>query len=350
MRLRYLQTSLWFLPLAAVILLGGACSRKSIPVEKQHLSGDGKYDTGPPVQGVAGPLEEIARSVYRLNVIAFYETYTFDKLAAVTAQKLKTEDMTAYAHSHTISSESVLGTASVIYSGNGQAVLLTCAHVVYFPDTVISYFPDNSGFVRSLAIKLKQKSYVAGLDNPNVKILAADNKNDIALLEATVSPVENIRVLPFPTGKSSELNWGTFVYVVGFPQGEKMVENGIVSRPDKTGNGFFLTNTLFNRGISGGPVFALRDGASGFEWVGMAKSSPATEFLYLAPSINKRDTYSKSEPYTGKILINKKKVINYGMTYSVSIEEILKFVRRIGPELEKDGFDVQQFFYRPPED
>ncbi len=340
----------WFVLLLLPGIFSGACSRKVIPVENQVSTRDGKYDTGPPVRGVSKPLEDIARSVYRLNVIAFYETYTFDKTSAITPQKLNTPGITVHARGHTISSESVLGTASVIYSGNGRAVLLTCAHVVYFPDTVISYFPDNSGYIRSFSVKLKQKSYVAGLDNPNVKLLAADNKKDMALLEATVSPVENIQVLPFPPGKSSELDWGTFVYVMGFPQGEKMVENGIVSRPDKNNTGFFLTNALFNRGISGGPVFALRDGATGFEWVGMAKSSPATDFLYLEPSINKKDAYSKSEPYTGKILINKQKVINYGITYSVSIEEILKFVRRFGPELEKDGFDVQQFFYQPPED
>ena len=326
-----------------------SCSHKGMPVERQAFPSDGKYDTGPPVQGVARQLDLIARSVYRVNVIAFYETFTFDKEARITPGLLKTTGLSGKAVGHTVSSKTVLGTASVIYAEEGRAVLLTCAHVVNFPDTLVAYFPDDSGFVRSVAVKLKQKNFVAGLEDPNVKILAADKENDIALLEAHVSPVENIQVMPFPLGKPSELTWGTFVYVMGFPQGEKTVESGMVSRAEKNNDSFFLTNAIFNRGISGGPVFAVRDGAGGFEWVGMAKSAPATDIVYLEPAVNKNDIYSKSEPYRGKLLINKKKVINYGITYSVSMEEIVRFVQRIGPELERDGFDVQQFFYHQPE-
>ncbi len=336
-----------FLSLIAGVMV--SCSRKAIPVEKSGPATDGKYDAGPPLQGVSRQLERIAGSVYRVNVIAFYETFTFDKNARITGNMLKNGDLNSRAVGHTVSSETVLGTASVIYTAANRAVLLTCAHVVDFPDTSVTYFPDKSGFVRSVSVKLKQKSYVAGLENPNVRVLATDKKNDIALLEAEVSPVENIQVMPFPLGKSSELTWGTFVYVVGFPQGEKMVESGIVSRSEKSNDSFFLTNALFNRGISGGPVFAVRDGASGFEWVGMAKSAPATHIVYLEPDIDKKDIYSKSAPYSGKLLINKKKVINYGITYSVSMEEIVRFVQRIEPELEREGLHAQQFFYHQPE-
>jgi S1-C subfamily serine protease len=155
--------------------------------------------------------------------------------------------------------------------------------------------------------------------------------------------------LPVPRGESSDLNWGAFVYVMGFPKGEKMVESGIVSKPEKNNDSYFITNAIFNRGISGGPVFALRDGASGMEWVGMAKSAPATDIFYLQPAVNKEDMYSKSKPYKGKVLINKKKMINYGITYSVSMQEIVRFVKSIGSELEQEGFDIQQFFYHPPE-
>jgi len=38
------------------------------------------------------------------------------------------------------------------------------------------------------------------------------------------------------------------------------------------------------------------------------------------------------------------KMINYGVTYSVSIEEIVTFIRRNGQLLSRKGFDVNGFF------
>ena len=35
------------------------------------------------------------------------------------------------------------GTGTVIYSNEGKVGILTCAHVVEFPDTIISYFADS---------------------------------------------------------------------------------------------------------------------------------------------------------------------------------------------------------------
>lgn len=327
-----------------------SCSQKGLPVTLQHPAlQDGKYDAAPPAQGISEQLDKISRSVYRLNVIAFYESYTFTRGAGVTLRQFKTQHAEEKAEAHTISNESVLGTATVIYAGKNRAVLLTCAHVVHFPDTVVSYYPDSLGIVRRISVKIKQKSYVAGLNNPNVTLLASDTEKDIALLEAHLSADEDVQQLPVIQGKSSDLNWGTFVYVLGFPNGEKMVESGIVSKPDKKDNSYFITNAIFNRGISGGPVFALRDGASGIEWVGMAKSAPATDIFYLQPAVNKKEMYSKSESYKGDVFINKKKMINYGITYSVSMKEIVRFVESIGSELNQEGFDIQQFFYHPPE-
>ncbi len=343
-----LRTILVLTGLAAVLLFAGACSQRMAPVATvPEGSRDGKYDAAPPAGGISEKLEQIAGSVFRLNVIAFYETYTFPEKSGVTLRQFKAQQAETKGAVRFVSSESVLGTATVIYSANNQAVLLTCAHVVHFPDTSVTYYPDSLGIVRRMAIKIKQKSFVAGLDNPEVKILAADTKNDIALLEAHLSPSDHLRVMPVPLGKSSDLAWGNFVYVMGFPKGEKMVESGIVSKP--VNNSYFIVNASFNRGISGGPVFALRDGASGMEWVGIAKSAPATTIFYLQPDVNKKEIYSKSEPYKGGVLVNKKKMINYGITYSVSMQEIIRFVQSIGPELGKEGFDIQQFFYHSTE-
>jgi len=331
--------------LSILLFTGWSCSRRSLPPASEAGLTDGKYDTGPPTRGSSAALDRISQSIYRLNIITFYESYTFDRSTHMTLEKFKKGNAGVYAASHTVSNRSVLGTASVVYVDNDKAALLTCAHVVNFQDTVITYFPDSSGIIRNAAIKLKQKNYVVGLNNPNVELLATDNQHDIALLKATVGQKDDVRVMPFPVGRSSELDWGTFVYVMGFPKGHKMVESGIVSKSKKNKRGFFLTNAIFNQGISGGPVFAVRGGYSHFEWVGMASSSSVSDIFYLEPNINKADAYSKSEPYKGELLINNKKMINYGVTFSVPMEEIIRFVRSIEPRLERQGFATQKFFY-----
>ncbi len=330
--------------LLLLVTANWSCSRQSLPLAKPIYAVDGKYNSAPPAQGASAQLDKISQSIYRLNVIAFYESTTFNRNTHMTLENFKKGNADKYAASYTVSNQSVLGTASVVYVDNDKAALLTCAHVVNFPDTVLTYFPDSSGIIRNVAIKLKQKSYVVGLKNANVHILVTDDEHDIALLKATIQPDENVRVMPFPIGKSSELDWGTFVYVMGFPKGHKMVESGIVSKSKKNKNGFFLTNAIFNRGISGGPVFAIR-GSSHFEWVGIASSSSVSDIFYLEPNINKADAYSKSEPYKGELLINNKKMINYGVTFSVPMKEIVRFVKSIEPELKRQGFAPQKFFY-----
>ncbi len=328
-----------------LLFAGWSCSRRSLPPVGEAGLTDERYDTGPPAHGSSAALNKISQSIYRLNVIAFYESYTFDRSTHMTLEKFKKGNTGQYAASFTVSNRSVLGTASVIYVDNDKAALLTCAHVVNFQDTVITYFPDSSGIIRNAAIKLKQKNYVSGLNNPEVELLATDDEHDIALLKATINQEDDVRVMPIPVGKSSKLDWGTFVYVMGFPKGHKMVESGIVSKSKKNKDGFFLTNAIFNHGISGGPVFAVRTGSSHFEWVGMASSSSVSDIFYLEPNINKADAYSKSEPYKGELLINNKKMINYGVTFSVPMEEIIRFVISIEPKLERQGFAMQNFFF-----
>ena len=333
----------FFIILFAWLLAG--CSRKGIPVEKQQnvLSHNGKYDAAPPAGGVSPALNQIAHSIYKLNVIAFYKSYVFTVDDRITLAAFRNGTAVEKNHAVSITNKSVLGTASVIGSNEQQALFLTCAHVVRFPDTVINYFPDHPGIISSISVKLKQKNYIAGLEYPEAVLLTADTVNDIALLKARHTPEEKLQRIPFRIGNTNELNWGTFVYVMGFPKGQKMVESGIVSKPEKANSPFFLINAVFNRGISGGPVFALRDGANGFEWVGMVKSSPAADIFYLEPAINIQNQYNRAVPYHGTLHINKKKIINYGITFSVSIEEIVKFIKSVEPKLEQQGFSVQPF-------
>jgi len=57
-----------------------SCSRQSLPVARSVYAADGKYDSGPPLQGASVQLDKISQSVYRLNVIALSHTLSTEVL------------------------------------------------------------------------------------------------------------------------------------------------------------------------------------------------------------------------------------------------------------------------------
>ena len=70
-------------------------------------------------------------------------------------------------------------------------------------------------------------------------VLAIDNLNDIAILGSEINEgdLDRVKVFPYPSGKSKELEWGSFVYIMGYPLGLQMITRGIVSNPTKAKNG-----------------------------------------------------------------------------------------------------------------
>jgi S1-C subfamily serine protease len=209
---------------------------------------------------------------------------------------------------------------------------------------LFNYYAEDG--LHSISIKLKQQNFVSGLpDGEEVEIIAKDKKNDIALLRKRVStPAQPLTVLNYPIGKAKDLEWGTVVYTMGYPIGNLMVTRAIVSKPSKNGNGMFLTDALFNHGISGSPVLALRDGVPNFEWVGMASSSSAQSIHYLKPSEDTPLFIAPDSPYSGETFVVRKKSINYGVTFSVRIEDIVKFLSNNKKLLQQEGFTTDLFF------
>ena len=67
--------------------------------------------------------------------------------------------------------------------------------------------------------------------------------------------------------------------------------------------GIFVTDALFNHGISGSPVFAIRDGIPNFELVGIASSSAAQASNILVPDEDFKITNKLRAPYNGEIFV-----------------------------------------------
>jgi hypothetical protein len=230
------------------------------------------------------------------------------------------------------------GTATIISYQNKALTLLTCAHVIDFKDTLYTFYTLADGkpskYLQSITIKEKQSNYIADLPGNNeFEIISTDKSLDLAMLGTkfnTDIPLM-IRNFPYMMGHAKELEWGDFVYIIGFPMGLKLLTKALVSSPNKDRNGGFLVDAVFNRGFSGGIILAIRDGVPNFELVGMIKSVPAEyDYLVTPPYDFDYSNYNPSIPYSGDLYVEKRLNIRYGVTMAIPVETIKAFLDKTG--------------------
>jgi hypothetical protein len=322
------------------------------PVSGRGQVLDGRYDSEFPSSPVSSYLDRIAESVQRLNAVAYYKTYFFTEQERFRAKEIGEAVISAHEHDAVYSNSSTSGTALVLTSTNHRIALLTCAHVVSFPETLWTYFPGPdrrpSDFVASLSILKRTALYIATLpDGGAVDVLILDRARDLAVVGHTYesSQPRLPSVFPYPLGSSEELDWGTFLYLFGFPSGNKVVTRGIVSSPNKDRTHAFLVDAVFGRGFSGGICLALRDGPPHFEMVGMIKMVPARTSYVLTPGHqNEVDELDLDFPYTGKIFVERRTEIDYGITQAISAETVRDFLESHQVDLSQMGYTFDRMF------
>ncbi|MGC9364385.1 MAG: S1 family peptidase [Fidelibacterota bacterium] len=352
---QFLQTAAGCRVLFGVIVLFGglfltSCSRQIYQAAYPTLN-DGIYDTEFPYRNCSKELKQIGETVKMINAIAYYKSYVFDKSVQLLRWNITPEVLNKEAVEHIYFNNSTSGTATIIYHEGNRIALLTCAHIVSFPDTIVSYHTLSDGkpsiFIQSVAVKERQSNYVSDLWKiPEVKVLIADQEHDIAVLGGKLlgSEFPLIPVFDYPLGRAAELEWGSFVYLLGFPRGYKMITRGIVSDPNRSKYGEFIVDALFNRGCSGGLILAVRDGVPNFEFVGIARSAAAEYEYVVRPSKNFDQTkHDLNFPYGGELYIDYRANINYGVTHIIPVEQIREFFRVNRQALAAMGYDLSRF-------
>ena len=339
------------LPALLIVPLLAACG--TYPASQSSLSplSDGRYDSEFPYSSSSKQLEEIGRSIKLVTSIGYYNSYIFDEEMKFTAADIKKTDLKSKASRTIYYNNTSSGTAIVIHSQGRHIALLTCAHVVNFPDTVITYYYKEGGalspFIQSISVKVSQSNFVPDIPERGfVEILVMDVKNDIALIGKTLNSVNsnfNIPEFSYPIGRARELEWGDFVYVFGFPMNYKMISKGIVSSPDREGGKSFLIDAVFNRGFSGGAVLAIRDGVPNFELVGLVRSVPAESEYLLRPLVIEPDIEINPQlPYKGDFAVEKRQSIKFGITKVIGIEAVLEFFNDNRGIIERKGFYINR--------
>ena len=305
-----------------------------------------EYTTIFPNNDVADELEKISNSIKLINNLTFYRAYLFLD-STITDENLDDFDLLENSFTTNTVSKTSSGTGVIISVSGNKVALLTAAHIVSYPDTVISYYAARerkSKYIESILYKERQKIYSDLPEGGMLKIIAKDDKNDIAIIGNSFNKITPIKfpVFDFNFGNAKELKWGSFVYLLGFPMHYKMVTSGIVSNPNYNGTGNFLVDAPINRGSSGGLVLAIRGKAPNFELVGIISSVPADKRFVLSPSNPARDiSFLPGTKYSGDMTIEQLSDIKYGIGKIVSVEKVRKFIEKNNSLLYEQGYNIQ---------
>jgi hypothetical protein len=342
-RRRFFGADPFFRGLTFALVCGAfACTQQLTPPRNTEA-----YATAFPNDNYSRELRKLTQTVRKVYFSVYYDKYVFPVQAQIEPgtidDRLLEEAAWVEPMVHPVSA-----TATVIFYKHPKIALLSCAHVFDSPDTITTYFADDSAdeYIQSIAIKKSEKIVVPGFKSGSSwQILLEDRERDIAILgrELVSLPSTQVTVFPSSVGRSKELGWGASIYLLGFPSGVKTITSGIVSQPDKDGQGSFLIDALFNPGSSGGIVLATRDGSSRFELVGMAVSVSGHEESVLVPTEDKE--YDETTPFEGKISVRKRTIVDYGITQVVSSEAIAELLNQNRSTLISRGYNIN--FYTP---
>ncbi|MDZ7780211.1 MAG: serine protease [Gemmatimonadota bacterium] len=311
----------------------------------------GGYRSSFPTVDMAERLEAAFEAVKQIQVSTEYEIYSFAEESAPIRSELEGgEDLLARAAFREEVSETRRATAVVLSRSPAGVVLVTAAHAAFRPDTVVEHFGPPSGAVddperriRSVSIKRLQTNWVLGLPGPRTfELLAWDSDEDVALLAVpALEPggLEEVRPLPVRAGDPSDLGPGSFVYILGYPGGYRMVSRGIATpRGDERGS--FVIDGNWNQGVSGGAVLAVRGEEEGLEWIGMARAASAVSEPRLVPPDAATDGHDPAVPYEGPIFLEEHLRIQYGVTLSVPMTTIRRFIEDNRESVERRGYEV----------
>lgn len=320
----------------------GACSSGQQAVESEPVA---TYLRDVPEDWEIPDFERMLESVRLIRSIAYYRQANFDSTTSFDPGQ-PGADMWSEADTVSVFTREASGTGTILQYSDGRIAILTAAHVVGFPDTVATYYIDNGvrTGVNAMAVKVRQENFVADLGEiRRLELLASDPGLDIAVLGQSATASElTPSSLTVRAGSASDLDWGSHVYVMGYPAGYAMMTSGLVSQPGRSQNEGFLLDIPFNRGMSGAPVIAHRGDPAVFEWVGMVTSGAAGSEYLLVPEVEQAQRSIESgEPFTGEAFASHFRRLRHGVTIAVSIEAVIDLIERNRPYLRSSGYTFE---------
>ena len=131
---------LFFLLLICLV----SCSQTITNVSDLNLT-DKKYDADFVKITDKIQIDRLVNTVKKVNCIAYYKSYFFRDDRLLTKDSLSTSNLDDFVETTSFSTETASGTATIIYLDKNKIALLTCAHILDFPDTIFRYVKDSEG-------------------------------------------------------------------------------------------------------------------------------------------------------------------------------------------------------------
>lgn len=309
------------------------------------------YTAAFPSTDMSGALSRVFGAVKQIQVTDLYEVHSFSNESAPTGTDLMSADVRGRAVSTESVSEIRRASAVMISRSATHVLFLTAAHAVFRPDTIVEYVgpdrdvaPDPTRSIRTLSVKRRQTNWVLDLPGSRTfQILAWDEVEDLALIGFRILATDELtyaRPMPLRAGTAEEIKPGSFVYLLGYPGGYRMVSRGIATPVDEDERGAFVVDGNWNQGVSGGPILAIRGDDGTLEWVGLARAAAATIEERVAPSAAAAAEQDPRLPYEGPLFLEEALRIQYGVTLSVPMTAIREFLERNRRGLARLGYVV----------
>ncbi len=284
--------------------------------------------------------DEIQRSILKVVCSAYYENFYYE-LPPISAAAASLDSLLIKKQYTT---NSVAGTALILQQNATRLLLLSCYHVFDFQDTIKVYYRDRAGNptanLYSLSRRYDLRIFVTHKDGTRDlgRILSVDETNDLALLETQAQKsVLTESAFLSSLAADDKLEFGKEVYLIGYPKGFLFITRGLINPAPYKNR--FLISAAFNRGFSGGVVFAFDENLNNYYYVGMANSMAYDSELVLAPSSELIDLTNYLDfPYNDEIYLKEIKSINYGITFAIKRSVILDFLKREQEKLKQNGF------------
>jgi hypothetical protein len=338
------------LSLVLSLLLGG-CGTRVLLVDRGPQA---FYQTAFPVQDTSRDLDRAFRSIRRVAYTAEYETFLFAPDAGVMEVDLEDPAILERAAERFIDLDSKAGTAVIVARSDVSMALVTNQHVVSFPEVRILFVDDDAIRLprnqrRVASVSIRREAWGILADNPELgtfAVLVRDPVRDLAVIEVRLPewvPPSAFPRLGLQPGDPARLSWGSFVYVLGYPSGYAMVTRAIVSDPDRDLQGGFLTDGLWNEGISGGVILAVRGETGALEWVGVARAGAGTREVRLQPGSYEFLEEDEAVLYEGPIFAESALRIQYGITLSVPMTMVRSFLDEQRAMLQRRGHDLRAY-------
>lgn len=312
------------------------------------ITDESMYRSHTQSENLTNQISKNFRSVKRIQSTVFYRTYQYDIENPPLESELRGTDFSELAVQTISDNHSSAGTALVLAKTPERVGLLTAAHVVNYPDTVWHHVRGYEGSnrpVEAISVKENMSYYIFGQEQiGSFELVVSDNYRDLAFLSTRLGTGVNSDIVPLSSrpGDSEKLDWADLVYAMGYPKGYQVVTTGIVSQhltPRRQG---FIIDASFNRGFSGGVVFAIRNDRTELEWVGILTSAAAEVEYLLTPGYIPDEEYDPDIEYTGSIYVQRIPRINYGITHAVGIGEIRDFFNDHQQEIRRKGFFIRE--------